>query len=98
MEGCNNFCVNYRQKQTKLTHYFPCICFHQLFIDSPFINRARRKFIFQKKTMFLKIFFYFSVCAGYGFLGFFCGVVSIATLTAISYARYLKVCGVRYGM
>ncbi|XP_052083740.1 opsin-5-like [Mytilus californianus] len=42
--------------------------------------------------MFDKVF-----CAAYGFICFFCGVVSIATLAVISYARYIKVCGVKRG-
>ncbi|VDI79530.1 Hypothetical predicted protein [Mytilus galloprovincialis] len=32
------------------------------------------------------------LCATYGFTGFFCGVVSISTLAAISLARYVQVC------
>lgn len=34
------------------------------------------------------------LCAAYGFIGFFTGVVSIATLAAISYTRYIKVCSI----
>ncbi|XP_076080013.1 opsin-5-like [Mytilus galloprovincialis] len=44
------------------------------------------------KWMFEEIF-----CAAYGFICFFCGVVSITTLAVISYVRYLKVCGVKRG-
>ena len=50
------------------------------------------------KIIRLMFFFLFLVCVAYGFIGFFCGVVSIATLAAISYARYIKVCGVKHGM
>ncbi|XP_071177972.1 opsin-5-like [Mytilus edulis] len=32
------------------------------------------------------------LCSAYGFTGFFCGVVSISTLAAISVARYVQVC------
>ncbi|CAG2254619.1 OPN5 [Mytilus edulis] len=43
------------------------------------------------------IFLLTVVCAAYGFICFFCGVVSITTLAVISYVRYLKVCGVKRG-
>ncbi|XP_052074030.1 opsin-5-like [Mytilus californianus] len=37
------------------------------------------------------------LCATYGFTGFFCGVVSISTLAAISLARYVQVCRKNHG-
>ncbi|KAK3083985.1 hypothetical protein FSP39_006294, partial [Pinctada imbricata] len=31
-------------------------------------------------------------CQAYGFMGFFCGVVSISTLAMMSFSRYINVC------
>ncbi|XP_075719955.1 opsin-5 [Rhinoderma darwinii] len=41
--------------------------------------------------------FGWSICQGYGWIGFFFGCGSLITLTVVSFERYLKICHLRYG-